>query len=176
MRQIVTNFAHGRITSDEFESVSMPFLQKYAVDMIKISKIYHAYGKQRKKPTPEVLRALSEQATHGMHTFGGQGVGNTIWGCAKMGWKPGPRLIELIEERAIDIAGEFKPIEISNTMWAFATLGIKPRTDMVKKLEARALSLAAEFKPQDVANTLWAFATMDIKVTFWLWPLSRLVC
>ena len=166
LRRIVTDFSNGRIAPDEFEMVSMPFLKKYAVDEIKIPKIFHAYGKVRKRPTPEMLRALTEQATCGMHMFGGQGVGNTIWGCAKMGWRPGPRLLDLLEERAVEIAGEFKPIEISNTMWAFATLGIAPNMKMVRGLEATAVSLAAEFKPQDVAHTLWAFATLDIQVGF----------
>jgi len=106
------------------------------------------------------LLALREQTTERVHTFGAQGVANTVHAVSKLAlqgtaWSG---LWNAIERAALAVKSEFDPQGLSTTAWAFAASG-QTAPALLDALAAEAANRIDEFNSQDLTNTAWAFAT-----------------
>ena len=55
-------------------------------------------------------------------TFNTQGVANTLWAYARMGWEPGAGVTKVLKGRSEALAASFKTQDVANMLWAYATM------------------------------------------------------
>ena len=113
--------------------------------------------------------------------FDSQGIANTLWALAKMGFcfRDFPEWVDLKQKLFIVIlknAGQFKAQEVSNVLWAFATMGfVWQHLNLLQGLQTALFEAVLANLPQDgevacdrfnaqgIANTLWALGRMELK-------------
>jgi very-short-patch-repair endonuclease len=92
-----------------------------------------------------------------------QGLSNTLWAMATLGWQPSSaERREGLEIAGIKLSTTMTPQHLSMTMWSFAQLRWKPTVNgLHDALEMAVLTQLPRAISQEVANLLWAMATLN---------------
>jgi hypothetical protein len=116
------------------------------------------------------LAALEQRVVLVAADMAPQGVSNTVYGFALLGWDPGPKARSALEVAVVRVAPDpdMVPQAVSNVMWALATLGWEPGAEARAALEAAVVSVAPDpdMAPQNVSNAMWASATLRWQLGF----------
>jgi len=91
-----------------------------------------------------------------------QGVANSLWALATLGWQAGQGAMRCaLEAAAVRLAPSMNAQNVANSLWALATLGWQAGEGSLRcALAGAAVRVAPSMKPQEVANSLWALATL----------------
>jgi hypothetical protein len=107
------------------------------------------------------MRVLEEATMREAPSMNAQGVGNTLWALATLGWQPANGARSLLEGVALQLARSMNSQNVANTLWAFATLGWQVEGPLRSALESAAIRVAGTMSTLDVASILWALATLN---------------
>ncbi|EFJ51245.1 hypothetical protein VOLCADRAFT_87862 [Volvox carteri f. nagariensis] len=105
-----------------------------------------------------MLSSWAAQTLDKLASFEPQGVSNTAWAFARLGFHS-PQLFQALSAAALHKIEGFTAQGLSNLAWAMATAGhVQPR--LFEALARHATSLAPSFNAQNCSVTLWACATL----------------
>lgn len=109
-----------------------------------------------------LLAALAEMSHAKFSAFTPQGLSNTLWGFASIGYNPGPAFLLEVREAWEQEGHSYNITESANMLWAFQTLKENPGEACLRMLSRRMLDLPDEdLQVQTIANMMYSLAQID---------------
>jgi hypothetical protein len=112
--------------------------------------------------SPRLLHALAEMSYAKFATFTPQGLSNTVWGFASVGYNPGPDFLSALRETWARDGHNYIVTESANLLWSFQTLKEHPGEECLRVVTHRMSELPDEdMHVQTIANMMYSLAQFE---------------
>lgn len=109
-----------------------------------------------------LLHSLAEMSYAKFSTFTPQGLSNTAWGFASVGYNPGAQFLDALRQTWAREGHTYIVTECANLLWAFQNLKEDPGIESLRVVSERMLDLPEEdMHVQTIANMMYSLAQFE---------------
>ena len=109
-----------------------------------------------------LLAALADMSYDKFDSFTPQGLSNTAWGFASVGYKPGPDFLAALRETWAREGHTYIVTESANLLWSFQMLKEHPGNEALRVVSQRMMELPEEdMMVQTIANMMYSLAQFE---------------